>query len=65
MPAKKILRVGKIACTSRPNSPCVFCGRVRLLMAQEQERITHNWDERASEDQLALEHINELERRKQ
>lgn len=59
MSAKEILP-SKIVCTSRPNCPCVFCGRVRLLMAQEQERITRQWDDQASEDQLALEYISQL-----
>lgn len=27
-----------VECTSRPNCPCVPCGRVRLLLAQEEER---------------------------
>jgi hypothetical protein len=64
MPAKKILRADKIVCTSRPNCPCVFCGRVRLLMAQESERITRLWDDQASEDQLALDYITQFERGK-
>ena len=28
----------KIICTSRPDCPCKFCGQVRLLFAQEEQR---------------------------
>ena len=57
MSAKGILHISKIVCTSRPNCPCKFCGRVRLMMDQERARIASDWDEHASENQLAREYV--------
>jgi hypothetical protein len=47
-------------CTSRPGCPCKFCGGVRLMLDQERVRITRDWDECASQDQLARQYVAEF-----
>ncbi len=64
MSAKEILPTNKIVCTSRPNCPCKFCGNVRLMLDQERARITREWDEHASENQLARQYIAEFTKEK-
>jgi len=56
----KPIAVTKTICTSRPNCPCKFCGNVRLMLDQERARITRDWDDCASEDQLAREYITQF-----
>ena len=50
----------KTVCASRPNCPCKFCGSVRLMLDQERVRITRDWDQHASEDQLARDYVTQF-----